>query len=77
MSNLLRLLGSKTVIGTAAAVLGWLATLPVIDVKHVVGGLGVVVTSAGVRDALHQVTDAITANTAVTADTASTQGTTK
>lgn len=57
----LRLLGSKTVIGTAAAVLSYLASLPVIDVKHAVGGAGVLLASAGVRDALHKVTDAITA----------------
>ena len=34
--------------------------LPVIDVKHVIGGASVVLTSAGIRDALHKVTDAIT-----------------
>ncbi len=63
MNNVLRLLGSKTVIGTAGAVLAWLASLPVIDVKHVVGGAAVVLTSAGVRDSLHKVTDAIQAQT--------------
>lgn len=59
MNRLLRLLGSKTVIGTTGAVLTWLSTLPVIDTKHVIGGASVVLTSAGIRDALHKVVDAV------------------
>lgn len=60
MNRFIRLLGSKTVIGTVGMVCTWLASLPVIDVKHVVGGASAVVAAGGLRDALHKVTDAIT-----------------
>jgi hypothetical protein len=59
MNNILRLLTSKTVLGSVGMVGTWLASLPVIDWKHVLGGASAVLATAGVRDALHQVTDAV------------------
>lgn len=58
MNKLIRLLGSKTVIGAAGACLTWLASLPVIDVKHVVGAISITTVAAGVRDALHKIEEA-------------------
>ncbi len=59
MDKFLRLLGSKTVIGAAGGVLTWLTTLPVIDAKHAIGAASGLLAVAGIRDALHQITDAL------------------
>jgi hypothetical protein len=59
MSNILRLLRSKAVLGMAAVILAWLSSLPVLDWKHVIGGLGALVATAGFRDALHKIADAM------------------
>jgi hypothetical protein len=59
METFIRLLTSKTVLGAAGGILTWLSTLPVIDVKHVLGGASALLAIAGVRDALHQVVDAV------------------
>jgi len=59
MDRLIRLLGSKTVIGTTGGILTWLSTLPVIDAHHVIGGLCGLLTVAGIRDAIAKIEDAI------------------
>lgn len=52
--NWVKLLTSKTVLGGAGAVLTWLSTLPVIDVKHVLGGASTLLAIIGVRDAIEK-----------------------
>lgn len=46
------ILKSKTVWGTVTLISGWLATLPVIDLKHIAMGLGGLLATIGARDAL-------------------------
>lgn len=52
MNKFLKLITSKTVLGAAGGVVSWLATLPVVDAKHVIGGASAVLGVAGVRDAI-------------------------
>lgn len=52
--NWVKLLTSKTVLGTTGAILSWLATLPVIDLKHVLGGASTLLAVIGVRDAIEK-----------------------
>lgn len=44
-------LKSKTFWGTAAVVAGWMSSLPVLDIKHAVMGLGGLLAALGLRDA--------------------------
>jgi hypothetical protein len=65
MKKFIRIISSKTVLGGVAATAGWLASLPVIDIKHVLMGAGTLLAIIGGRDALHEVTDAVKENTDV------------
>jgi hypothetical protein len=54
MSRLLVLLRSKTVWGAVCAAGGWLAQQPKLGVAEYVQAVGMVLTAAGVRDAIEQ-----------------------
>jgi hypothetical protein len=60
VNRFLKLVTSKTVLGAAGGVASWLATLPVIDAKHVIGGASAVLGVAGVRDAIDKAAEMIT-----------------
>lgn len=53
-SRIRTLLTSKTVLGAVCTAASWLAGQPTIGVADVVQALGMVLTAAGVRDAIAQ-----------------------
>lgn len=61
MQTLLRLIKSKTVQGAAIAIGGWLYSLPAIDGPHLIAGVGALLATAGIRDAIHAIENAVNA----------------